>query len=176
MAIHPETRRSAHLTFAQRTIHVENHKKTRVFFHQKPFPFEVKTIGDLLMVRRKQAGFTLRQLAAKSGIGLHWIRCLELDRCLPPQQEWDTLRKFLKLPPTPILTFTQPEKAFDRPKTVGEHLRKRRQELKICLAEAAPRIGVSVFSLGLWELGKVFPKQCYHAGITAFLGYDPFPK
>ena len=32
----------------------------------------------------------------------------------------------------------------------------------------------SGFCLGLWELGKAFPKHCYHAGISAFLGYDLF--
>jgi hypothetical protein len=31
-------------------------------------------------------------------------------------------------------------------------------------------MGVSVPTLGLWELEKVFPKHCYHAGITTFLG------
>jgi len=164
----------AHLTFAQRTIHVGNLKKTRVYFHHKPFPLEIKTIGDLLLAKRKQAGFTLKQLAAKTSIRLHWIRRFEFDRCLPPQPEWDSLRKFLKLPPKPILTFTQHERPLDRPKTIGEHLRKRRLELKLCLAEAAPRMGVSVPTLGLWELGRVFPKHCYHAQITAFLGYDGF--
>jgi len=116
------------------------------------------------MVRRKRAGFTHKQLAAKTGVQLHWIRRYEFDRCLPPQPEWDSLRKFLKLPPKPILTFTQPEKPIDRPK-IGEHLRRRRLELKLCLAEAAPRMGVSVPTLGLWELGKAFPKHCYHAQI-----------
>jgi hypothetical protein len=95
---------------------------------------------------------------------------------LPAQPEWNLLRKFLKLPSTPILTFTQPEKSLYTPKTIGERLRQRRLELKLCLAEAAPRMSVSVPTLGLWELRKVFPKHCYHAKITAFLGYDPFPK
>ena len=128
------------------------------------------------MVRRKQAGFTHKQLAAKTGIRLHWIRHFEFERCLPAQPEWNLLRKFLKLPSTPILTFTQPEKSLYTPKTIGERLRQRRLELKLCLAEAAPRMSVSVPTLGLWELRKVFPKHCYHAKITAFLGYDPFPK
>ena len=128
------------------------------------------------MVRRKQAGFTHKQLSAKTGIRLHWIRRFEFDRCLPPQPEWDLLRKFLKLPPEPVLTFTQPEKPPGGPKTIGGRLRRRRLELKLCLAESAPRLGVSVPTLGLWELEKVFPKRCYHAQIAAFLGYDPFPK
>jgi len=67
------------------TTHYSRRKlqKTRVFFHHKPFPLEIKTTGDLLMVRRKQAGFTLKQLAVKTGIRLHWIRRFEFDRCLP---------------------------------------------------------------------------------------------
>jgi len=88
------------------------HQKDKVFFHHKPFPLEIKTLGDLLMVRRKQAGFTHKQLAAKTGVRLHWIRRFEFDRCLPPQPEWDSLRKFLKLPPTPILTLHNPKRRF----------------------------------------------------------------
>jgi transcriptional regulator with XRE-family HTH domain len=163
------------LTFTQRTIHVKNVIKTRLFFHHKPFPLEIKTIGDLLMVRRKQAELSHKQLAAKTGMQLHWIRRFEFDRCIPKQPEWDLLRKFLKLPPTPISTFAQPKASLDGPKTIGERLRKRRLELKLCLAEAAPRMGVSIPTLGLWESRKIFPKHCYHAKIKAFLGCDPFP-
>jgi DNA-binding transcriptional regulator YiaG len=163
------------LTFAQRIIHVANIRKTRLFFHHKPFPLEIKTIGDLLMVRRKQAGFSHKQLAAKTGIRLHWLRRWEFDRAIPSQTEWNTLRKLLKIPPKPVLTFTQAEKTLETAKTVGQQLRQRRLILKLCLTEAAPRMGVSVPTLGLWELDKVFPKHCYHARITVFLGYDPFP-
>jgi DNA-binding transcriptional regulator YiaG len=163
------------LTFAQRTIHVGNLKKTRVFFHHKPFPLEIKTIGDLLMVRRKQAGFTLKQLAAKMRFRLHWLRRWEFDRCVPSQMEWNTIRKYLKLPPKPVLTCTQPEETPETAQSIGQQLRIRRMTLKLCLSEAAPKMGVSVPSLGLWELDKVFPKHCYHSKITAFLGYDPFP-
>jgi DNA-binding XRE family transcriptional regulator len=82
----------------------------------------------------------------------------------------------LKIPPKPILTFTQPEKALGMPKTVGQHLRQRRLTLDLCLSEVAPQIGVSMATLGLWELDKVFPEHRYHPKIVAFLGYDPFPK
>jgi hypothetical protein len=37
-----------------------------VFFHHKAFLLEIKTIGDLLMVWRKQAGFTLKQARRKN--------------------------------------------------------------------------------------------------------------
>jgi DNA-binding transcriptional regulator YiaG len=150
-------------------------QKRRLFYHHRPFPLEIKTIGDLLTVRRKQAELSHKQLAAKSGIRLHWIRRWEFDRAIPSQMEWDSLRRFFKLPPKPILTFTQPEKALGTPKTLGQHLRQRRLTLKLCLAEAAPQIGVSVPTLGLWELDRMFPKHHYHPQIVAFLGLDPFP-
>jgi transcriptional regulator with XRE-family HTH domain len=164
------------LTFTQRTIQAENVRKTRLLFHHKPFPLEINTVGDLLMVRRRQAGFSLKQLVAKTGIQLHWIRRFEYDRCPPPQPEWDLLRKHLNLPAKPVLPYKQSERPPNRPKTIQEFLRKRRLELKLCGAEVARRIGVSAATFGLWELGTVFPRHCYHAKIVAFLGYDPFPK
>ena len=164
------------MTFAQRTIHVKNLKKTRIFYHAKPFPLEIKTLGDLLMVKRKEAGFSHRQLADKTGFSLHWFRRWEYDRCLPSQAEWDVIGKFLVLPSKPVLTFTQSEKALKAPETMGQHLHQRRLALKLCLAEAAPLIGVAFSTLGLWELDRAFPKQCYHPKIVAFLGYDPFQK
>ena len=169
-------RGSALLTFAQRTIHVANVGKTRLFYHHKPYPLEIKTLGDLLMIRRKQPGLSHKQLAAKMGIRVHWLRRWEFDRCQPSQPEWDELRKFLKLPSTPVLIFTQTEKSPKLPKTIGQHLRHHRLMLKLCLSEAALRIGVAVARLGLWELDKVFPKPCYYPKILAYLGYDPFPK
>lgn len=56
----------AHLTFTQRPIHIVSFRKTRLFYHHKPFPLEIKTIRDLLMVRRKQAGFSHKQLAVRT--------------------------------------------------------------------------------------------------------------
>ena len=169
-------RRSALLTFTQRTLHVPNVTKTRLFYHHKPFPLEIKTIGDLLMARRKRARLSHKQFAAKTGIRMHWLRRWEFDRCQPPQKEWDRLRKFIKLPSTPVLTFTQSEKTLNVSRTIGQHLRQRRLGLRLCLAEAAPRMGVATPTLGLWELDKVFPKPCYHTQIMTYLGYDPFPK
>ena len=166
----------SHLTIAQRTIRIENLKKTRIFYHAKPFPLEIKTIGDMLMVRRKQAGLSHRQLAAKTGFSLHWFRRWEYDRCVPSQAEWDAMGKLLDLPPKPVLTFAQPQKTLEAPKTIGQHLRQRRLTLKLCLAEAAPQMGVSVPTLGLWELGRAFPKHRYHEKIVVYLGYNPFPK
>lgn len=128
------------------------------------------------MVRRKQAGFSHRQLATKTGFSLHWFRRWEFDRCIPTQAEWEALRKVLNLPPKPILTFTQLERSLEAPKTIGAHLLQRRLALKLCIVEAALKIGVADATLGLWELNRAFPRNRYHAKIAAYLGYDPFPK
>jgi len=95
------------------------------------------------MVRRKQAGISHRQLSAKTGIKLHWLRRWEFDRAVPAQREWDQLRQFVDLPVKPVLTFTQPKTSMKTPGSLGNQLRKRRLDLKLCIAEAAPKMGVS---------------------------------
>jgi len=126
------------------------------------------------MVRRKQAGLSHKKLAAKTHIKIHWLRRWEFDRAIPTQREWDQLRQFVDLPPNPILTFTRHKTQTKRPNSLGEQLRSRRLELKLCIAEAAPMLGVSTPTLGLWELNHVFPKHRYHSSVAAFLGYNPF--
>ena len=126
------------------------------------------------MVKRKEAGLTHRQLADETGFSRHWFRRWEYDRCVPSQTEWDAIRKFLDLPAEPVLTFTQPEKALDAPKSIGEHLHQRRLALKLCLAEAAPQMGATLSTLSLWELDRAFPNERYHDRIIAYLGYNPF--
>jgi len=128
------------------------------------------------MVRRKQAGLSHKQFASKTGIKIHWLRRWEFDRAIPAQREWDQLRRFVNLPPTPILTFAQSEIPDHKPETLGNQLRKRRTEMKLCIAEAAPKVGVSEFTLWSWEVDRTFPKPHYHSKIHAYLGYNPFPQ
>jgi transcriptional regulator with XRE-family HTH domain len=156
-------------------LHASNVRKTRLLYHHKPFPLEIRTLGDLLMVRRKQAGIPHRELSAKTGIKLHWLRRWEFDRAVPSQSQWDQLRQFVDLPPKPVLTFAQYKTPEKSPISLGSQLRKKRLERKLCLAEAALILGVSVPTLGLWELDRVFPKSGYHSRVSAFLGYNPFP-
>jgi len=132
-------------------------------------------LGDLIMVRRKQAGISHKQLALKTGIKIHWFRRWEFDRAVPTQSEWQQVRRFVSLPPSPILTFTQAKTRVQTAKSLGEQLRKRRVEMKLCIAEAAPKMGVSEFTLWSWETDRTFPKLRYHAPVTTFLGYNPFP-
>lgn len=60
------------------------------------------------------------------------------------------------------------------PKTLGEHLRKRRGELGLFQREVAAQIGVTPTTVLDWEKGKP-PYDRYLPRIIIFLGYDPRP-
>jgi predicted DNA-binding transcriptional regulator AlpA len=74
------------------------------------------------------------------------------------------------------LIFAQSERLDHKPQTLGMQLRKRRLEMKLCITEAAPKMGVSEFTLWSWEVDRTFPKPYYHSKILAYLGYNPFPQ
>lgn len=60
-----------------------------------------------------------------------------------------------------------------KPKTLGEHIKKRRFDLKLQQKDVAPLLGVCVQALRYWELGTALPKIACLPKILAFLGYDP---
>jgi hypothetical protein len=94
-------RRLAHWIFTQRTIRVVLPKKAEVLRHEKPFPTVIKTIGDLLMARRKEAGMTREKLSITTDIQLYWLGRWERDRSLPPATMWNKLSKILRLSANP---------------------------------------------------------------------------
>ena len=71
----------------------------------------------------------------------------------------------------------QKSKPFsDSPKTLGEHLRKRRFELGLFQREVAERLGVDPHSVTDWEKDHQKPEVRFWPAIIAFLGYDPHPQ
>jgi len=62
------------------------------------------------------------------------------------------------------------------PKTLGEHLKKRRIELGLFQKQAAELLGVSASTVLNWEKGKTEPPIESIPVILEFLCYDPFPK
>jgi len=73
---------------------------------------------------------------------------------------------------SPVWTRSYP--VSKEPKSIGEHLRKRRFELGMRQAEAASKLGVSCLTLSLWECDRVYPTWRKQATIVAYLGYNPF--
>jgi len=61
------------------------------------------------------------------------------------------------------------------PKTLGDHLKKRRRELGLLQREAAERIGIGRETYSNWETGKTQPVAAQFRPVVAFLGYDPTP-
>jgi len=59
-------------------------------------------------------------------------------------------------------------------KTLGDHLRKRRLDLKLFQREAAEIIGVSKSGYENWETNRLNPMFWYYPKIIEFLGYLPF--
>jgi magnesium chelatase family protein len=61
------------------------------------------------------------------------------------------------------------------PKSLSEHLLKRRLEAGGYQEKVARELGVNTYTYLLWETGKTNPTIRYYPAIFRFLGYDPFP-
>jgi len=59
--------------------------------------------------------------------------------------------------------------------TIGDHIRRRRQTLKLLQKQVAEQIGVDETSIYNWERNLGEPRLKYIPPIIAFLGYNPLP-
>jgi transcriptional regulator with XRE-family HTH domain len=58
---------------------------------------------------------------------------------------------------------------------LGEHLKKRRRELRLLQREAAEMMHIGTDTYANWERGKTEPVASQFRPVVAFLGYDPTP-
>ncbi len=65
------------------------------------------------------------------------------------------------------------KRKLPEPETLGEHIRRRREELKLYQRELAERLGVDHLTVHNWETGKTRPGVAHFPALIAFLGYDP---
>ena len=63
----------------------------------------------------------------------------------------------------------------ENPKSLGEHLLKRRLQVGELQREVAKRLGVETDTYLLWEKDRAKPEARYYPRIFAFLGYNPLP-
>ncbi|MEK7538480.1 MAG: recombinase family protein [Patescibacteria group bacterium] len=70
----------------------------------------------------------------------------------------------------------KPKETEIMPQTLGEHIHKRRKEMKLNQREAGKLLGVSSATVLNWEKTKTEPPIASMPAIFRFLGYDPFPK
>jgi transcriptional regulator with XRE-family HTH domain len=81
------------------------------------------------------------------------------------------------LPCLPItLKALKPKEPDFEPQTLGEHIRKRRLELKLSQKAAGERLGVNAFTVFNWEKGKTEPPVTVMPAIVGFLGYRPYSE
>jgi DNA-binding transcriptional regulator YiaG len=59
------------------------------------------------------------------------------------------------------------------PKTLGDHIKKRRLDLKMSQAEVGNIFGVSMYAVRKWEYSGVSPVVSLMPRVIEFLGYDP---
>lgn len=55
-------------------------------------------------------------------------------------------------------------------------IRKRRLDLKLLQADVAQIVSCSKATVTNWEKGHAAPRVGHMAGVTRFLGFNPFPK
>jgi DNA-binding XRE family transcriptional regulator len=63
-----------------------------------------------------------------------------------------------------------------KPKTIGQHLVRRRVQLGLHQSQAARLLEISTVTLSRWELDKIFPPEPYHDQIILYLRCDPFEQ
>lgn len=61
---------------------------------------EIKTLGDLLLKRRRELGLAQHKMAALLQICRHRFTAWERDKASPTAEEWTKLAKVLGLPAT----------------------------------------------------------------------------
>ena len=66
-----------------------------------------------------------------------------------------------------------PSQLIENPNSIGEYIKKHRQELKTTQREVALIIGVSEDTIAYWEKGRFAPRIEHFPSIIRFWGYNP---
>lgn len=74
--------------------------------------------------------------------------------------------------PTTLKCLKPKETDFE-PRTLGEHIKKKRLEIKLTQREAGEQLGVTLFTVINWEYGVRKPAIRHLPAIRQFLGYNP---
>lgn len=86
-------------------------------------------------------------------------------------------RSGLRLPfcQTTLTAKRPPEKAYPRElRTIGDHIRKRRLDLKLLQKEVARLLGVDTTTVTNWEKNRCGPTLRILPSVIEFVGYSPF--
>ena len=70
----------------------------------------------------------------------------------------------------------KPSRIPQNPKTIGDHIKKRRLELGLYQRQVAEVIGIDESTITNWEKNRTIPTLRCIPKIVEFLGYDPSPN
>jgi ribosome-binding protein aMBF1 (putative translation factor) len=85
------------LDIAQRQISIKFSRKTRKQKNAKPLPTSIKTLGDLIQIKRHEKHLTPGHLAAKMGIATTLIRSWEDGTVQRENRQLEGLARLLGL-------------------------------------------------------------------------------
>ena len=89
----------------------------------------------------------------------------------------DTQRRVAFVPGVPrLFKALRPKDYSESPKSLGQHLKKRRKKLGLFQREAAERMGILTETYANWEKDTTEPVAAHFRPVTEFLGYDPTPE
>ena len=80
----------------------------------------------------------------------------------------------MQVVPITLKALKRKETDFE-PKSLGDHIRKRRLIVGITQKEVAKQLGVTQTTLIKWEKGRTVPPLLAMSRVVRFLGHDPFP-
>jgi ribosome-binding protein aMBF1 (putative translation factor) len=90
------------LGIAQRQIRIKYAQKSRKQRRSKPLPMSIKTIGDLIQVKRHEKNLTPGHLALKMGIATSLVHSWEDGTAQPDNRQLKTLAGILGVDATTI--------------------------------------------------------------------------
>ena len=71
--------------------------------------------------------------------------------------------------------FRNQRRYLENPKTLGEHLRKKRVDLSLSMTQLAKVLGLGITDTAIekWEKNQNRPTESHRCRIIEFLGFDP---
>ena len=120
---------------------------------------------------RSSSGPEIRPRYLLTCSAVQWHRPLSSPNW-PQGQGFIALLQFVPIK----LKSLKPKETDFEPRTLGDHIRRRRLEMKLTQKEVADQLGVVPWTVLNWEKGRTQPLIKFIPAIVGFLGYDPFPQ
>lgn len=154
-----------------------------------------QTWGEKLKLFRTHSGLTFKQLAKNIGVDPCSLQRWEKGKIKPwksmvsvvenyfnqklPSQDFDSsCEEKLNIsiinfpPPQPVRNITYSDKLD----SLGDHIRKKRLDLKLLQKDVGELLGVKKATICNWENNNCDPEICYYPMIMNFLGYCPYVR